>query len=332
MKLITTTFLLSAALGEAATLPPSRHPTPRAYQLTPQGLRLLHTPPTSRLAQSPAVSRIGSLNSSAASSEQAQQQESTKGGAVLSLPSSNSSSSSITSITATYQIPQAKVPTRGPTANNTFGIYAASFHVGIDSVGGPSPGCPTFLRAGVDIFYDGSLGDDDLQRPQAWWQLGPLSDPVGFANFSVREGDVVRVTAGVGEVKVENFGRPPPPASNGTAGVRAEGPGVPLQTSAVKLGGAGQAGNPPPLCGREAGWIVEDFPLAGLPGIPVALADFGTVRFADVRVQTSGGEEKNAEGAGLADVWLQAQGGRLTDCEVAEGGNEVKCDRVFSSN
>lgn len=305
MKLQTTIILLSAVLGQAATLPP-RHSIPRAYQLTPQKLRLLHISPSPPSAQSlPALSRIGLASSEI-------QQESTKGGALL----SSSTNSSITSITATYQIPKADVPTRGPTANNTFGIYAASFHIGIDSVSG-TPGCPTFLRAGVDIFYDGSL-DDDLQQPQAWWQLGP-NDPVGFGNFSVSEGEVVRVTAGAAEVKIENFGR-----LNGTTCTEGR---TPYQTSAVKVdGGQGE------LCGREAGWTVEDFPLAGLPGIPVALADFGSVRFRDVEVQTSGGEKKNAEGAGVSDVWLQAQGGRLTDCEVVGGGKEVKCDRVFSSN
>ncbi|KAK4169093.1 putative acid proteinase [Cladorrhinum sp. PSN259] len=302
------TYLATAAavlftLGLATPTPPL---APKLPTRSSSGqLRLLHTSTPQAPSFRSSSSRIGLTAAPA-------EQESTKGGALL-----TSAANSFTSISATFTVPQAKVPTRGPTANQTLIHFAASFHVGIDSVSGA---CGSSLRAGVDIFHDGSL-DDDLNDPQAWWQFSP-ADPVGFANFSVAEGDLVRISVSVSEVKIENFG---PLALNGTSlKCRSTngGLGAPKQTATVSVNGTG-------LCGQEVGWTVEDFPLAGLPNIPVALPDFGSVRFRDVGVTGGDGEKKNADGAVASDVRLQAQGGRLTACGVVDGGKEVKCDRVF---
>ncbi|KAK4228774.1 putative acid proteinase [Podospora fimiseda] len=297
--LITASLLFTLGLATPTTTlskTPTRSNDGQQYQL-----RLLHTStPSSPSSFRTTSSRIGIAS---------QQQESTKGGALL---TSDDATSSFKQIQTTFLIPQAKIPTRGPTANQTTILYASSFHIGIDSF---SLLCPSgFLRAGVDIFYDGTLGDPSLQKPQAWYQLYP-SDPSVFPNFTVAEGETVRVTVGNTEVKIENFG----------LNVTCVNGKIPKQVSTVKIDGKG-------VCGKEAGWIVEDFPLAGLPGIPVALADFGSVRFGGVSVKSGGEEggiEKNAEGATVSDIWVEAQGGRLTSCEVGMEGGEVRCDRVF---
>ncbi|KAK3988616.1 putative acid proteinase, partial [Cladorrhinum sp. PSN332] len=295
--LATALGLFTLSLATPTSLPPKlpTRSSPGAGQL-----RLLHTSTPSTPSSRIASSRIGFTSTSTSREE-----ESTKGGALLSLSPSSQNNNTLTSVTATFQIPQAKMPTRGPTANQTLGLYAASFHIGIDSVSGT---CSSFLRAGVDIFRDGSL-DEDLQDPQAWYQFGP-NDPVGFGNFSVAEGELVRVTVGVTEVKIENFG----------ANVTCARGLAPKQVASAKIDAKGS------LCAREVAWTVEDFPLAGLPGIPVALADFGAVRFRDVGVL--GSETKNATGAVVSDVRLAAQGGRLTSCLVTGEGGEVRCDRV----
>ncbi|KAL2262212.1 hypothetical protein VTK26DRAFT_2131 [Humicola hyalothermophila] len=338
------TTLLNTAL--AATLP---DPAPRH-------LRLLHTLPSS--VRSTRI--LSTSSSSSSSSDSTESTESTRGGAVLTLPYSSSSSSSsssspqkqkITTLHGTFRLPHADPPTSGPTANNPVGVYAASFWLGLDSGASSSSGGGLFgsgsgcggasaaaLRAGVDIFHDGTLGGE--QTPFAWYQFGgppaPQGAATGFADFAVAPGDLVRITVenggGGGEVAVvvENFGR-----GNGTTGSAAGSDCVtegmaPLRTARkafpVVEGGGGEG-----LCGTEAAWVVEDFPLEeGLPDVPVALANFTSVTFAQAGVELADGSRRDVGGEGVEvmDVRLDEQGGRLTKCEIAGEGKKVTCKRV----
>ncbi|KAL2157575.1 hypothetical protein VTH06DRAFT_5953 [Thermothelomyces fergusii] len=244
--------------------------------------------------------------------------ESTKGGAILRLPDSD-----LSTVSATLRIPAAQMPTAGPTANNTVGVYAASFWVGIDSA---TDACAAggALRAGVDVFWDGTIGGQ--QTPFAWYQGPGQANAAGFdGGFPVGEGDLVRFTlkagaAGGEEVAVvaENFGR------NATG---AEGGAVPVRR-ARKVLPAGAGGKT--LCRGEAAWMVEDFPLQGRPELPAALANFTTVAFT-AGVGLSDGMEKDLAAAEVLDIRLEAQGGRLTSCEVADERN-VKCARVVGDS
>ncbi|KAK0668888.1 putative acid proteinase [Cercophora samala] len=292
---------LFAGLSLAATALSTAIPLPVRSNTRP--IRLLHTAPKPHASHQFQGARI--LAQGAQTEE-----ESTLGGAAVSTTDSNQK---VTSVSAAFVIPHAGMPTSGPTANNTAGMYAASFHIGIDSF---SAGCDgnRFLRAGVDIFWDGTIGGE--QNPWVWYQSSPADeDGLGFSGFSAAAGDLVRFSVSGTEVKVENFG------ANVTCikGLK------PKQSVTQTVDGAG-------LCGGEAAWAVEDFPLAGLPNFPVALADFGGVVFKEVEVSFEGGStgaaSGNAEGAEVRDVRLAAQGGRLTACEVVEGGKKVKCDRV----
>ncbi|KAL2134459.1 hypothetical protein VTI74DRAFT_105 [Chaetomium olivicolor] len=302
----TTLLTLFTTGASAATLPVKQAPTlPRdASQL-----RLLHTLTPSA---PPGGARLLAAST-----------ESTKGGAILTLPEKDNQ---ISSVQATIRVPLAEPPTRGPTANNPVGVYAASFWVGIDSALSPGsdPSCPGSLRAGVDIFYDGTLGGP--QTPFAWYQFAPEKGSVtGFADFAVAAGDLVRFTAQAGgstssgdvTVVAENFGN-----------VTCVNGAQPVKTARQTwpAGGEGQK-----LCGREAAWVVEDFPLAGMPQFPVALANFTTVTFGAAGVTLAGGEKRDVTGAGVTDVRQQRQGGRLTSCEVVEG-KKVKCSRVVGDN
>jgi hypothetical protein len=96
-------------------------------------------------------------------------------------------------------------------------------------------------------------------------------------------------------------------------------------TEVLPVGGEGQQQQG--LCGREAAWVVEDFPLAGMPQFPVALANFTRVDFGKAGVKLGDGTGRGLEGAEVVDVRLAAQGGRLTRCEVV-GGSTVRCTRV----
>lgn len=302
MKSTTLFNLLLPTAATAATLP--RGSTP---------YRLLHT------FGAPSTANAHLLAAST---------ESTKGGANLALPSSNASASTISSVHAVFRVPHAKPPTTGPTANNPVGVYAASFWVGIDSAaqGTPSQSCGGALRAGIDVFWDGTVGGE--QNPFAWYQFaapggtsGSSSSEKGFdGGFAAAAGDVVRFTlsgAAAEEVVVlaENFGANVSCADLGGA--------RPVKSARQVVAGA--------LCGREAAWAVEDFPLEGRPDIPVAFADFGSVAFSAAGVELAGGEEKGVDGAQVLDVNLQAQGGKLTECEVV-GGKKVQCKRVVGGN
>ncbi|KAJ4306476.1 hypothetical protein N0V88_001279 [Collariella sp. IMI 366227] len=299
----TTVLVLFTTGALAATLPVQKTP---ARPRDASQLRLLHTftpsaPPGARVL--------------AASTE------STKGGAILTVPDENEK---ISSVQATIRIPLGDAPIRGPTANNPVGVYAASFWMGIDSARSPGSdsSCPGSLRAGVDVFFDGTLGGP--QTPFVWYQFAPAqSGATGFADFSVEIDDLVRFTAEVGggdsEVAVvaENFGN-----------VTCVNGATPVKTARQTwpAGGEGQK-----VCGKEAAWVVEDFPLAGLPQFPVALANFTSVAFGAAGVTLADGQRRDISGAEVMDVWQQRQGGRLTDCEVV-WGKKLKCSRVVGAN
>ncbi|KAK4104005.1 concanavalin A-like lectin/glucanase [Parathielavia hyrcaniae] len=318
-------------------LPPTR---PRDVT-TPHQLRLLHTltpssPPSHHRLLTTTTTADDDSNSDSTT-------ESTKGGAVLTLTSDNYSNEEeeeeearIASVHATFRIPHADPPTTGPTAGNPVGLYAASFWVGIDSVASfESSSCTGTgggsLRAGVDIFFDGTLGGQ--QSPFAWYQFASAEsgsgsgDATGLEGFGVVPGDLVRFTLSAdtsesAEVVVlaENFG--------GNVGC-AEGATAVVTVRTVLPAGGGEGGLV--LCGREAAWVVEDFPLAGMLEFPIALANFTSVTFGAAGVTLEDGSERDVTGAEVRDVRLEAQGGRLTSCEVVDG-KKVKCTRVLGDD
>ncbi|KAK4157587.1 concanavalin A-like lectin/glucanase domain-containing protein [Chaetomidium leptoderma] len=325
MKPTTLLTLLLTTSASAATLPRNANPPQQHQQQQRQQhrLALLHT-----LTPAPAASQFRLLAATT---------ESVKGGAIL------TTDQPFASAQGTFRVPDAKVPTTGPTANNPVGVYAASFWVGIDSArpttttttGGPSAdacGGGLALRAGVDVFYDGTFGGP--QTPFAWYQFAPaMGSEKGFEGFAVAAGDLVRFTLEAGSgggggdddkkevvVVAENFGGNVT-CANGATPVVSVRQVLPASTTA---GGAR-------LCAKEAAWMVEDFPLAGLPDFPVALANFTSVAFGGAGVTLADGSKKDVTGTEVLDVRLQQQGGRLTSCEVVDG-KKVKCDRVVGDN
>ena len=318
-------FLLPITISAAAT--------PRLPRQQQQPLALLHTLPSLSAAAGSSNSR---LLAASAQTQAKSNDESTRGGAILRPPGGG-----ITSAHAALRIPPAAPPTTGPTAGNTVGVYAASFWVGIDtgsagtapSEGGATSGCGGAVRAGVDVFWDGTVGGE--QRPFLWYQFLDRGQSgkgvVGFEELGGKTGDLVRFTLtssgssgssspAVVVVLAENFG------GNVTC---ADAPGVEPVTSVKEVlpmaaGGTG-------LCGGEAVWAVEDPPLAGVPGVPVAFANFTSVAFGGAGVTLWDGNQKGVAEADVLDIRQQAQGGRLTSCEVV-GGKKVKCTRVVGDD
>ncbi|KAK3325592.1 concanavalin A-like lectin/glucanase domain-containing protein [Apodospora peruviana] len=287
----TTTWLLTCASFTTCLVTGSNI---LAQQQRP--IRLLH-----RLAShsSPSSSSINK------NIQRQQTSESTVAGAILSF-----SSPPVHSTQGTFRVPIACMPTSGPTANNPVGIYAASFQIGIDSLL-----CQKSLRLGIDIVWDGTLGGE--QTPFAWHHYLPDFPVSGFAKFSVAAGDLVRLTASTSAeemmVKIENFGN--------------------CTTTTTSPKAVAEHSFPAPVeeeeCDQQAaGWMIEDLLLAGLPDIPVALANFTAVQFGILKVSTEKGETVNAKGAEVKNIYQQAQGGRLTDCAVAEDGGSMKCERI----
>ncbi|KAH6845543.1 concanavalin A-like lectin/glucanase domain-containing protein [Chaetomium sp. MPI-CAGE-AT-0009] len=320
MKATTLLTLLATVTGTttAARLPQraTRGTTNPQKQQQHPPYRLLHTLPNT--TPTPGNARLLTTTTTAAD-------ESTKGGAILTLPNTTPTNTTtptplLTTITGTFRVPAARMPTAGPTANNTAAVYAASFWVGIDAASASCNGGGA-LRAGVDIFWDGTL--DGAQTPFAWVQGPGQGTEVGFEEgFVVGEGDLVRFTLGLESeegvvVVAENFGR------NATCAAG----GVPVKSVRQVLNAGGEGKK---LCRREAAWVVEDFPLDGLPDIPVALADFGSVTFG-AGVTLEDGSERDLAGAEVLDVKLAQQGGRLTSCEIVDG-KKVKCARVVGDN
>ncbi|GAB1314224.1 Aspergillopepsin-2 [Madurella fahalii] len=325
--LTTLTFTLTTSTY-AATLPapPIRPRNAPAYHYA-----LLHTltPPL----PAPAPARFFS-------SQQAQEAQSTRGGAILTLPPVGAdppaSPDSVTTIEGTFRIPQADAPTSGPTANNPVGVYAASFWVGL-SAGAPCSAASTTLRAGVDVFWDGTFGG--AQSPFAWYQFPGQGSSTGLGNFSVATGDLVRFRLRAEdagrwvEVAVDNFGAGPATDAWEDGGAALL---VPRQTAShrVEVGDVGSASGSASAadCARRVSWVVEDFPLAGLPNVPVALANFTSVTFGDAMVTSADGQVRDVgEAEEVMDIRLDAQGGRLTKCELL-GEARLGCKRVLGED
>ncbi|OIW29664.1 concanavalin A-like lectin/glucanase [Coniochaeta ligniaria NRRL 30616] len=277
--------LLSASAS--AHPPPSRRSPPSQYKLS-------HAPIPS--IPGPTFHRPGSKSALASSSSSP---ESQKAGARL-------SGTNITSVSTTFRIPLAEMATTGPTADNENGVYQASYWVGIDGVTSASCGGVS-LRAGVDTFWD-----TGMRSTGAWYEWYPSQESSQFGNFTLVQGDVVRITAVAdgdglgGEVRVE----------------RVDGLGCEakvLASASHRFEGVASGDR---LCLGEAAWVIEDYPLLNQPEFPLALANFTEVVFQGVEVNGQG-----AKGMEVFDINLEAQGGRLTDCEVGDGGS-VDCKRV----
>jgi hypothetical protein len=157
-----------------------------------------------------------------------------------------------------------------------------------------------------------------------------MGEVVGFGKgFSVAEGDVVRfsVEAGSGGDDAKEGKEVVVVAENFGANVTCVEGAVPVQRVRQVL----EMEDGVRLCGEEAAWVVEDFPLAGLPDFPVALTNFTSVTFGAAGVTLADGTTRDVADAEAFDVSLEAQGGRLTSCEVV-GGKKVKCERVVGDN
>lgn len=293
MRLTTalTTLIISTSAA-LATPNRLRSTTHRRATTRPENHRLSHVPPSSHRS---------TASFSAAADGGDQLPESVRGGAAL-------AGKDVSTVVGTFEIPSAEMPTRGPTGGNVAGLYSASYWVGIDGaaecVGEAS------LRAGVDTFWDGGL-----RSYNAWyeWYPEPAAD---FANFTAAPGDVIRVTAtakgkGEGAVKVERL---------------ADGGKNATVVAEVSKSWSGQE-EKSPLCLAEAAWVVEDFSLASMPGVPVALANFTAVTFKDVGATTADEEVLDLAGAQILNINLEPQGGLLTDCAL-EGDSGVRCKRV----
>lgn len=310
--------------------PPTHHPRRHAPALPrPANHRLSRTPPPPppRSPGSGSGSRPGSGSGSAifslhAAAATAPEPESVQGGAVVLGAKGDGRQQQqkqrVGRASGTFSIPSAEMPTRGPTAGNEAGLYSASYWVGVDGAGGGGEGeCDggggASLRAGVDTFWDGGL-----RSCNAWYQWAP-GPAVDFADFAVGPGDVVRVTAsakgeGAGSVTVERL-----------AGWGCNGNGTVVEASASMEWSGREASSP--LCLAEAAWVVEVFALAGLPDVPLALANFSAVTFEDVGAATVDGEALDLAGARILNIDLEAQGGRLTDCAMRRDAS-VRCERV----
>lgn len=247
----------------------------------------------------------------------------------------------IQSVTGSVVIPKIYMPESGPTAGNVVGEYSASIWVGIDGASatdnfilpGTNNTCNPLgqsLRAGVDIFWDGTL--DGQQTPYVWAQWYPAEHARGFLGFEAAPGDELRFSVSTGPhgssaggVLVENFG--PPQSPKGVDGkVR-----IPIATGSLIWK------NMPGLCSAQASWIVEDFPLQERPELPSALGNFTDVRFAEMGVATWFGynltDEKVATELKMLEIYDAGQGGTLTKCK-AEGEGEktgVICKRVVEA-
>ncbi|KAK1780760.1 concanavalin A-like lectin/glucanase domain-containing protein [Copromyces sp. CBS 386.78] len=243
----------------------------------------------------------------------------------------NANQDSINSVTGTVVIPTIYMPEFGPTAGNSVGEYSASIWVGIDgasaeagnSTGSANANCNPLgqsLRAGVDIFWDGTLGGQ--QTPFVWAQWYPAEHAQGFLDFKVSPGDELRFTVNTGPhgnsgggVLVENYG--PPQSPKGVDGKVK----IPIATGSLIWK------DMPGLCGAQASWIIEDFPLQERPELPSALGNFTDVRFAEMGVATWLGtnltDEKVAKELKMLEIYDAGQGGTLAKCKTEGEGEEV---------
>lgn len=280
------------ATSSAAATP---HLTPRR----PASHKLTHTPPSS-------IPNPGGKSAFATTSTP----ESTKAGYSLAM---GTSPNPLRRTEAYFTIPVASMPETGPTAGNQNGVYQASYWIGIDGLAS----CPhASLRAGVDTFWDSGM-----QTTNAWYEWYPSSPAVDFGNFTVKQGEMVRISA-----LADEDGR------GGTVTVErvVDILGEVLGSVSHRL--EGKDGDDV-LCLREGNFVVEDYPLADRPEYPLALANFTSVLFE--RMCVAGGGEGECPGGyildddptRLFDIRLEAQGGKLTSCGM-ENAMSVRCDRV----
>ncbi|KAL1841439.1 hypothetical protein VTJ49DRAFT_7054 [Mycothermus thermophilus] len=339
------TYLLTTAATTSAATVPTRSPPTRARD-GQHPLVLLHT--LAPVAPSPSTSNFR-LAAAATNADT----RSSRGGAILTAPSTHSNTTTtnlnlnhITTAEAFFRVPSARVPTHGPTGGNPTLTFAASFWVGIDSSGSrtPEPGCGASLRAGVDTFWDSFAGGE--QTPFAWYQFAPGQRfATGFEGFRVAEGDVVRfrletpssssssAAAGAEEEEGTGGGKYAVVAENFGANVTCDDAEscrglTPLVSVRKVLPAPGEGEEK--LCGGEAAWMVEDFPLAGMPDIPLPLANFTRVEFNGAGVRLEDGTERSVlevQGVKVVDIHMEEQGGRLTRCGVLPG-MKVRCTRV----
>ncbi|KAL2119568.1 hypothetical protein VTJ04DRAFT_6529 [Mycothermus thermophilus] len=347
------TSLLTITATSAATVPVRSPPT--RVRDSQHRLVLLHTlAPVASVSKTSSNLRLAAAGAAAASTDET---PSTKGGAIL------TTNQRITTAETIFRVPSARVPTHGPTGGNPTLTYAASFWLGIDSTGSSSRSsssstddetinCGASLRVGVDTFWD--LWAGGATTPVAWYQFAPGQPYAsGLEGFSVAEGDVVRVRIEVGPVSsspsddakrgvvvenqeyaivAENFGNVTC-SDDETAALLRSKRGLEKLSPVVSVRKVlpAPAQGQPQLCGREVAWMVEDFPLAGMPYIPLPLANFTSVEFAQAKVTLEDGTakavEKDGEGVSVVDINMEEQGGRLTKCEVL-GSGRVRCDRV----
>ena len=256
--------------------------------------------------------------------------ESVQGGAYILVDNANSSD--FWAVSGSFRIPTASMPTEGPTANNTVGSYAATFWIGIDGIDGapgPAGNCDDVsLRAGIDISFDPRFGGE--LEPFAWYQWLP-EESFGYENFKASPGDEIRINVTVtgstaGSVSIENLG-PATPASNDDT-VPTYGAPAPEKAAADPIVASHTFSNmTTPLCQAAAAWVIEDFPMRGLPDVPIPLVNFTDVTFGAMQILRTG---NTAEIGSIFNIVQAEQGGRLTDCRNNEGA--IACSRVLVGN
>ncbi|KAL2266451.1 hypothetical protein VTJ83DRAFT_5803 [Remersonia thermophila] len=335
-------YLLAAATGSAETTPTRVRDGQQQQHHHP--IVLLHTlAPVAPVAPEGPAAQLRA----AAASTNTHHPSSTRGGVILRAPSAPSNDTAatapattvtrmnnITTAEAFFRVPSARVPAYGPTGGNEWLKFAASFWVGIDSSGSlaPEAGCGASLRAGVDTFWDRNVGGE--QAPFAWYQFAPVQgSATGFFGFAVRPGDLVRF-------RLET----PASASAASAASRASGASA-ASTGPGEYAVVAENFGPDAACDSvrscrrlrprvRAAWMVEDFPLAGLPHIPMPLANFTSVEFRGAEVGLADGTARNVQavhGVKVVDMHMPEQGGRLTRCGVLPG-MRVRCKRVVGED
>ncbi|EAA31929.1 concanavalin A-like lectin/glucanase [Neurospora crassa] len=255
----------------------------------------------------------------------------------------NQNQDMIQSVTGSLIIPTISMPVSGPTAGNSVGEYSASLWVGIDGASATdsfthpiaNATCNPLaasLRAGVDIFWDGTLGGQ--QTPYVWAQWYPAEHARGFLDFKASPGDELRFTVTTGPhgnsgggVLVENYG--PPQSPKGVDGKVK----IPIATGSLIWK------DMPPLCSAQASWILEDFPLQERPELPSALGNFTDVRFSEMGFATwlggnfTGEDVLGKDKLKLLEIYDAGQGGTLARCKTDGEGEKksVICSRVVEA-
>lgn len=281
--------------------------TPRLVSRRPSSHKLLHTPPS--FIAHPGKSAFTSTSAS----------QSSRAGVHLS-SQPNDTAHPITSIDAFFTIPNATMPTIGPTADNENGVYQASYWVGIDGLSN----CPqASIRAGVDTFWDSGM-----QTANVWYEFYPSTGPTDFASMTLKQGDTIQVL-----VNADADGK------GGSVEVRK------YETSETRVSAVWShefQDQGSQLCLKEANWVIEDYPLVDRPDFLLPFANFtsdgGTpeVHFYGMHVYPPGATQGaawdwTAFNVEVMDIDLEDQGGKLTDCKTETGAsnsNTLTCKRI----